>query len=78
MTDDRKRKRIGAWCIETYDHLKTGPYLQIDFGEQKNIQYIATQGRWSTGHPKEIVSRCVAPVEEPMTYLSRFLHSYIT
>ena len=46
MTDDRKRKRIGAWCIETYDHLKTGPYLQIDLGEQKSIQFIATQGKW--------------------------------
>lgn len=46
MKDDHKKKRIGAWCIETYEHLKAGPYLQIDFGEQKNIQYIATQGRW--------------------------------
>eukprot|EP00112_Aurelia_sp_Birch-Aquarium-sp1_P008961 Seg2002.8 transcript_id=Seg2002.8/GoldUCD/mRNA.D3Y31 product="Astacin-like metalloendopeptidase" protein_id=Seg2002.8/GoldUCD/D3Y31 len=45
MKDDHKKKRIGAWCIETYEHLKAGPYLQIDFGEQKNIQYIATQGR---------------------------------
>eukprot|EP00794_Sanderia_malayensis_P006292 gene6292-7014_t len=43
--DDYDNKRIAAWCVKTWDDFRAGQYLEIDLLNQKNIQYIATQGR---------------------------------
>lgn len=46
FTDDHTNHKIGAWCVQSQKLLKAGgQYLQVDLGLQKNIQYIATQGR---------------------------------
>lgn len=42
--DDYDNKRIAAWCVGSWDDFKRNPYIQIDLGRTRNIQYIATQG----------------------------------
>ena len=45
--DDHDNKRIAAWCVGSWDDFKRDPYIQVDLGSSKNIQYIATQGIYS-------------------------------
>jgi len=46
MGDDFDDKRIGAFCSSSHDAAKSSTgYLQVDLGQQKTINYIATQGR---------------------------------
>eukprot|EP00795_Rhopilema_esculentum_P001751 gene1751-16235_t len=43
--DDHDNKRIAAWCVKSWDDFRQNPYIQVDLGTTKNVQYIATQGR---------------------------------
>ena len=45
MSDDFDEKRIGAFCSSSHDAARSqNGYLQVDLGQQKTINYIATQG----------------------------------
>ena len=45
--DDHQKKRIGAWCAASHDQVGSADgYIQVDFGSQRTINYIATQGRF--------------------------------
>ena len=49
MGDDFDKKRIGAFCSSSHDAAKSSTgYLQVDLGQQKTINYIATQGKLSS------------------------------
>merc|ERR1712168_1202556 len=45
--DDYDNKRIAAWCASSHDQARNDRenYVQVDLGQQKQVTYIATQGR---------------------------------
>jgi len=45
LHDDHTNKRIAAWCVASWDDFRKNPFIQVDLGRRRSIQYIATQGR---------------------------------